>query len=107
LRDVAGMVRSFDYAAWAGLSEHIKRGNLARENWSQYQPWLRLWQESVSAAYLRAYRKTTENSGLLPRSEEEFFVMLPAFLLNKAIYEIGYELNNRPEWLRIPLLGLN
>jgi maltose alpha-D-glucosyltransferase/alpha-amylase len=106
LRDVAGMVRSFDYAAWAGLTEHVKRGNLARESWLKFQPWLRLWQEAVSASYLRAYRKTTEKSNLLPRSDEEFFAMLPAYLLQKAIYEVGYELNNRPEWLRIPLLGI-
>jgi len=106
LRDVAGMVRSFDYAAWAGLAAHLKRVGLENDSWRNFQPWLRLWQEAVSSVYLRAYRKTTEQSDLLPRSDEEFFVMLPAYLLHKAIYELGYELNNRPEWLRIPLLGI-
>jgi maltose alpha-D-glucosyltransferase/alpha-amylase len=106
LRDVAGMVRSFDYAAWAGLTAHLKRVGLNTESWPKFQPWLRLWQEAVSSVYLRAYRKTTEHSKLLPHSDKEFFVMLPAYLLHKAIYEVGYELNNRPEWLRIPLLGI-
>jgi maltose alpha-D-glucosyltransferase/alpha-amylase len=106
LRDVAGMVRSFDYAAWTGLDNYVKRGGLQNESRPKFQPWLRLWQEAVSSVYLHTYRKMTEKSDLLPLSDEELFVMLPAYLLHKALYEVGYELNNRPGWLRIPLLGI-
>ena len=106
LRDVAGMVRSFDYATWAGLDEHVNRGSLEPESRPQFDPWLRYWYQAVSSVYLRAYFKTMGQSEVLPRSEEELFTMLPAFLLNKAVYEVGYELNNRPAWLKIPLEGI-
>jgi maltose alpha-D-glucosyltransferase/alpha-amylase len=106
LRDVAGMVRSFDYAAWAGLDEHAKRGSLEPEQRPKFEPWLRLWYQVVSGVYLRAYFQTMGQTEILPRSDEELFVMLPAFLLNKALYELGYELNNRPAWLKIPLEGI-
>jgi maltose alpha-D-glucosyltransferase / alpha-amylase len=106
LRDVAGMVRSFDYAAWAGLDEHIKRGSLEHESRPKFDSWMRLWYQAVSAVYLRAYFNTMGQSEVLPRSEDELSVMMPAYLLNKALYEVGYELNNRPAWLHIPLLGI-
>ena len=73
---------------------------------SPFDPWLRYWYQAVSSVYLRAYFKTMGQSEVLPRSEEELFTMLPAFLLNKAVYEVGYELNNRPAWLKIPLEGI-
>jgi maltose alpha-D-glucosyltransferase/alpha-amylase len=106
LRDVAGMVRSFDYAAWAGLDEQIQRGSLERESQSKFEPWLRLWYQAASSVYLPAYFKTMGSSEVLPRSDEELSTMLPAYLLNKAVYEIGYELNNRPAWLQIPLKSI-
>ena len=106
LRDVAGMVRSFDYAAWAGLDEHIKRGSLEPERRHKFEPWQRLWQRAVGAVYLRAYRQTMGQTDVLPHSDEELLAMLPAYLLNKAVYEVGYELNNRPGWLIIPLAGI-
>jgi maltose alpha-D-glucosyltransferase/alpha-amylase len=106
LRDVAGMLRSFHYAAWAGLHEHIKRGSLEHESLPRFEPWLRLWHQAVGSIYLRAYLKTLGQSDVVPQTQEELLAMLPAYLLNKAVYEIGYELNNRPQWLRIPLQGI-
>ncbi|MCU0785232.1 MAG: maltose alpha-D-glucosyltransferase [Verrucomicrobia bacterium] len=106
LRDAAGMVRSFDYAAWAGLEEHVKRGSLETENLPKFVPWLRLWCRSVGSVYLRTYLNTMRQSDLLPRAEEELLAMLPAYLLNKAVYEVGYELVHRPAWLHIPLRGI-
>jgi len=67
---------------------------------------VRLWYQAVSSVYLRAYLKTMGQSEVVPQSDEELLVMLPAYLLNKAVYEIGYELNNRPAWSRIPLQGV-
>ena len=106
LRDVAGMVRSFHYAAWAGHHEHVKRGSLDQESLPKFEPWMRLWYQAVSSVYLRAYLKTMGPSEVVPQSPEELLSMLPAYLLNKAVYEMGYELNNRPAWLRIPLQGI-
>jgi maltose alpha-D-glucosyltransferase / alpha-amylase len=106
LRDVAGLVRSFDYAAWAGLDEHVKRGSLQPENRPKFEPWVRLWCQAANSAYLRAYFQTMGQTEILPHTDDELFAMLPAYLLNKAIYELGYELNNRPAWLKIPLEGI-
>ena len=106
LRDVAGMVRSFHYAAWAGLHEHVKRGSLEHESLPKFEPWMRLWYQAVSSVYLNVYRKTMGPSEVLPQFAEELLTMLPAYLLNKAVYELGYELNNRQAWLHIPLEGI-
>ena len=106
LRDVAGMVRSFHYGAWAGLHQHVQRGSLEHENLAKFEPWVRLWYQAVSSAYLRAYLKAMGSSQVLPQSDDELLVMLSAYLINKAVYEIGYELNNRPAWLSIPLQGI-
>jgi maltose alpha-D-glucosyltransferase/alpha-amylase len=106
LRDVAGMVRSFDYAAWAGLNQYLQRNRLGRDSLPNFEPWLRFWGQAVSSVFLRAYRQTLGESDIVPRSDADLAAMLPAYLLNKAVYEVGYELNNRPFWLRIPLLGI-
>ncbi|MGA4645530.1 maltose alpha-D-glucosyltransferase [Limisphaera sp. 4302-co] len=106
LRDVAGMLRSFDYAAWAGLEEHIQRGGLQPEQRPRYQPWVKFWVQTVSAVYLQAYLDQIQPAQLLPPSEEDLALMLEAYLLNKAVYELAYELNNRPDWIRIPLQGI-
>jgi maltose alpha-D-glucosyltransferase / alpha-amylase len=105
LRDVAGMVRSFDYAAWEGLARHVGRGRLRSEG-RKLEPWLRVWHRAASTSYLQAYFRTMGKSNLLPRSEEHRSALFDAFLLNKAVYELGYELNNRPDWLDIPLQGI-
>jgi len=56
--------------------------------------------------YLRAYRERAGVASFLPATEEELRMLLEAYLLEKAVYEVGYELNNRPDWLRIPLQGI-
>ena len=106
LRDVAGMLRSFHYASYAGLLQHIERGSLPLENIAAFEPWVRFWNHAVSAAFLRAYLPPLAQSGLLPKSEEELQTLLSIYTLNKAVYELGYELNNRPDWVKIPLQGI-
>lgn len=103
LKDVAGMLRSFSYAAYASLSGYTARhpGDVARlERWAQ------LWERSASAEFLRAYRQTVADSDLVPANTEDFRTLLDIFLLDKVLYEVGYELNSRPAWVRIPLLGI-
>jgi maltose alpha-D-glucosyltransferase/alpha-amylase len=68
--------------------------------------WGRYWQEWVSAAFLKAYLELTANCSFIPKNRDELALMLDAYLLDKAVYELGYELNNRPSWLGIPLDGI-
>jgi maltose alpha-D-glucosyltransferase/alpha-amylase len=103
LKDVAGMLRSFSYAGWAALLAYTAR---RPEGPGQLEPWERLWERSASAAFLRAYRAAMEGSRWLPSDPVISQTLLDAFLLDKALYEILYEMNNRPAWLRIPLEGV-
>jgi maltose alpha-D-glucosyltransferase/alpha-amylase len=106
LRDVAGMLRSFHYAAFATLLEESRAGQLGGRDFASMEPWARLWQEWTSWAFLKAYLKTAANSPLVPRDQGELEALLEAFMLDKAVYELGYELNNRPEWVTVPLHGI-
>jgi maltose alpha-D-glucosyltransferase/alpha-amylase len=103
LRDVAGMLRSFSYAAFAALTHYISRrpADLAR-----LEPWARLWESSVSAEFLRAWRETAAASPIIPAAREHCDALLDIYMLDKALYELMYELNNRPAWIRIPLHGI-
>ena len=103
LRDVAGMVRSFSYAALTGLgaATHTRPEDVER-----LAPWADVWEAQVSATFLRAYRGATHDVDFLPSDSGDFDVLLHAFVLDKAMYELGYELNNRPDWVHIPLSGL-
>jgi len=102
-KDVAGMVRSFHYAANTAL---LKEASVRPEDTSLLQPWANLWYHSVSGIFLKAYLDTVKNLPFLPDSREEVDIMLKAYLLEKAIYELGYELNSRPDWIIIPLRGI-
>jgi len=103
LRDVAGMIRSFHYAAYGGifLKPPDQSGDI---EYLQY--WADLWYFYISGVFLDSYLTTVQPGGLLPKDENDFTVLLETFLLEKAIYELGYELNNRPDWLRIPIRGI-
>jgi maltose alpha-D-glucosyltransferase/alpha-amylase len=106
LRDVAGMLRSFHYAAYSALLNQEASGAVRPEDIPALEPWARLWYLWVSAAFLKAYLAQAAQVPFLPQEREELQVMLDASLLEKAIYELGYELNNRPDWVRIPLQGI-
>ncbi|HEV2315948.1 MAG TPA: maltose alpha-D-glucosyltransferase [Candidatus Acidoferrales bacterium] len=103
LKDVAGMVRSFSYAAYASLIAYIARHP---GDFETLQPWAQLWERSVSAEFVRAYRQTLGKVDFVPASTEGFCTLLDTFLLEKVFYEVRYELNSRPTWLRIPLMGI-
>jgi maltose alpha-D-glucosyltransferase/alpha-amylase len=96
LRDVAGMLRSFDYAVHTALRPR-RKGDPALG---------KAWLEKVTATYLGAYYETAGAASFLPPDETGRKVLLEAFLLEKALYEVRYELNNRPTWVGIPLKGI-
>jgi maltose alpha-D-glucosyltransferase/alpha-amylase len=107
LKDVAGMIRSLSYAAYSGLDQfHAANPEFARGRSEKVTAWAVLWQNSTSSQFLRAYREAiAANPALLP-SAPQCQALLGAYLLEKALYELLYELNNRPTWLRIPLAGI-
>jgi maltose alpha-D-glucosyltransferase/alpha-amylase len=107
LRDVAGMLRSFHYAAYSGLFDfRERRGLVLEEELEAIDFWARFWHFWVSVIFLKAYMEVAINGKFLPESHEELRTLIDTYLLEKAIYEMGYELNNRPEWIKIPLRGI-
>ncbi|HET7466829.1 MAG TPA: maltose alpha-D-glucosyltransferase [Candidatus Dormibacteraeota bacterium] len=102
LRDVAGMLRSFHYAAQAAL----RTDGLTPELLARMQPWARFWVDSVSVAFLRSYLSTAGTASFVPQTPADLELQLTTMLLEKALYELRYELNMRPDWVRIPLRGI-
>jgi maltose alpha-D-glucosyltransferase/alpha-amylase len=103
MKDVAGMLRSFDYAMHAALL-HV--GPVATEIRAQLGGVGRQWQEETRTAFLEGYEKVAQTAGLVsPRGEGRG--LLELMLLEKVLYELKYELDNRPDWVRIPLGGLS
>jgi maltose alpha-D-glucosyltransferase/alpha-amylase len=104
LRDVAGMIRSFSYAAHSALAQFL----VVRESASEIdlRTWARLWENAASAEFLRAYRTTIAADPSLLPSPPGAQALFAAYALEKALYELLYELNNRPNWLRIPVAGI-
>jgi maltose alpha-D-glucosyltransferase/alpha-amylase len=103
--DVAGMLRSFYYASYASLL-HQQLDLHAEDVGTSLEPWIRFWYGWVSVAFLKSYLRIAESASFWPGTQSEFRVLLDAHLLEKAVYEIEYELNNRPDWVRIPIRGV-
>ncbi len=70
------------------------------------EPWARVWNVWISSTFLSSYLQHAQPGGFLPSNREELNVLLDVYLLEKALYELGYELNNRPDWVHIPLAGI-
>ena len=102
IMDVAGMLRSFHYAPYAALSRQ-QSNLLAEGDGGRLDPWVRFWSGWVSVVFLKAYLAIAGRASFWPGSQEEFQVLFDAHLLEKAVYEIRYELNNRPGWVKIPI----
>jgi len=106
LRDVAGMIRSFHYAAHGLLHDQVERGITSEKDRPLLERWADAWYTWVSCAFLRGYLKAVGDAPFVPRDRGDLRVLLDAFLLEKAVYEVGYELNHRPGWIPIPILGI-
>ncbi len=102
-RDVVGMIRSFHYKAYTTL---ITQAWIRPEDVPVLEPWADLWFKYASATFLRSYLDTAKGASFIPKNPEEIRILLDVFLLDKALYEIAYELNNRPEWVTVPLKGV-
>jgi maltose alpha-D-glucosyltransferase / alpha-amylase len=105
LKDIAGMLRSFSYAVYTAV-DRVLAGSENENDRERMTRWAERWQDAASAEFLWAYGDTAaRNGGLLPEPKAAQ-VLLEAYLLEKALYEVLYELNHRPEWLRIPICGI-
>jgi maltose alpha-D-glucosyltransferase/alpha-amylase len=101
LRDVAGMVRSFSYAAGAALGRTVE----SPEAEAKLAPLAADWENEARNAFLTSYDETARRAGIYA-SESDLRALLAMFELEKALYELRYELNNRPDWVRWPLAGI-
>jgi maltose alpha-D-glucosyltransferase/alpha-amylase len=103
VKDVAGMIRSFSYAAYAGLFNHAARRTA---DFERLVSCARVWERRTASAFLESYVETARVSSFLPSAPGDLERLLELFLLEKTFYELRYELNNRPSWVRVPLQSL-
>jgi maltose alpha-D-glucosyltransferase / alpha-amylase len=106
LRDVAGMLRSFSYAVFAARAAQNERTPMTPVDSARMMAWARSWQTWSSWAFLKGYTAAAGDAPFMPKSDDEMRVLLNAFQMEKAVYEVGYELNNRPNWLPVPIAGI-
>ncbi len=108
LRDLAGLLRSLQYATAATLVDQRARGLATPDHTSEetLSAWLDWWLAWCSAALIAGYLEIAEGQPFLPADPDHTRTLLDAFLIEKAVYELGYELNNRPDWVGIPVDGI-
>jgi trehalose synthase-fused probable maltokinase len=102
-RDVAGMLRSYDYAAFAAAFERAAPGS---GDWGRLEPLAGRWQDALREGFLQGWMQGVRGAGFVPSDPQSLHALLQFFELDKAIYELQYELDHRPDWLRIPLQGI-
>lgn len=102
-KDVAGMIRSFHYAAYGQI---VLNKNYREEDIELLEKWARQWFHYIRLIFLTAYLKETKGQNFVPSDPKSMKLLLRNYTLEKAIYEVGYEMNARPEWLRIPIRGV-
>jgi maltose alpha-D-glucosyltransferase/alpha-amylase len=103
LRDVAGMLRSFDYAIRSAV---MSLGAERAEQLETLEPWVRLWEEQTRRGFLEGYAAGARGAASYPEDEKNARALVELFTLEKALYEIRYELDNRPNWVGIPVRGV-
>jgi maltose alpha-D-glucosyltransferase/alpha-amylase len=106
LRDIAGMLRSYHYASHAAQYGQAPGTIVQREPFEGLDRWMHIWYLWNSATFLNSYLNGVRDAAILPDDPEQLRILLEAYVLDKAVYELGYELNNRPEWVRIPIEGM-
>lgn len=106
LQDIAGMLRSFHYAARSASVAAQERLARSHQPGGHVDKLATQWRALASSEFVRFYRLTAGDARFLPSIPDQFASLLRVHVLEKAIYELGYELNNRPSWVAIPLEGI-
>jgi len=101
------MLRSFHYAAFAPLLMSSDASAAVGRDVEELGAWAEVWNAAVANRFLASYGQTAGSAEYLPETREETQILLELHLLEKAVYELGYELNNRPSWVGIPLQGIS
>jgi maltose alpha-D-glucosyltransferase/alpha-amylase len=107
LQDVAGMLRSFHYAAFSFRLAALDEMTATEMKNHDVQMWAESWYKCVADRFLGAYFEKVAGACFIPVKPDELSDLLQLHMLEKAVYELGYELNNRPAWIAIPLLGIS
>ena len=102
-RDVAGLCRSIDYSTTAAYERAL---HSAPDESGRLAAALGVWRDRSSATFVDAYREAMTDRRLWPQAADESARLLDFFLIEKALYEIEYELSHRPQWVRVPLAGI-
>jgi len=105
LVDVAGMLRSFDYATSIAADTVRQRQNVVDPS-SELEPWAELWRAWVSRVFQKSYYQATRSTFLLPSRPDERDMLVDLFVLEKSLYELGYEIDNRPHMVHVPARGI-
>jgi trehalose synthase-fused probable maltokinase len=103
LKDVAGMLRSFNYVAVAALFERAEPGS---ETWERLEPWADCWETLARERFLTGYLTRAHEGRFLPGDRDALIALLSAYEIEKALYEVAYEEAHRPGWVRIPVRGI-
>jgi maltose alpha-D-glucosyltransferase / alpha-amylase len=106
LADVAGMIRSFHYAAFGVLAMPLPGAQIRPEDRELLEPWAHVFYQTTANAFLNSYLATAESAPFLTGNLDQLRTLLDIQLVEKALYELLYELNNRPSWTELPLRGL-
>jgi maltose alpha-D-glucosyltransferase/alpha-amylase len=107
LQDVAGMLRSFHYAAFSFQLAPLDEMTASEMGNYDVRTWAEAWYACVADRFLGAYFGNVGAACFIPANHDELSALLRLHLLEKAVYELGYELNNRPAWIAIPLAGIS
>jgi maltose alpha-D-glucosyltransferase/alpha-amylase len=106
MADIAGMLRSFHYAAFGVLAMPLPGAQIRPEDREPLEPWANVFYQVTTQAFLSAYLASAEGAPFLAVDPEQLGTLLEIQLVEKALYELLYELNNRPSWAELPLRGL-
>ena len=109
LRDVAGLLRSLDYAAYAGYYDFLEKSETAHEARAVPDSWVLIWEDLARAAFVKGYREAiSRHTGprFAPADLSDFEQIVRVFEVEKGFYELRYEFNSRPDWIPIPARGL-
>jgi maltose alpha-D-glucosyltransferase/alpha-amylase len=104
LKDVAGMLRSFSYAAYAALQNYMSR---RPDQESRLANGSSFWVNAMSSSFLGSYSGRARSAAFLPKSAVDLNNLIDLYVLEKALYELRYEINNRPAWIAVPLRAIN
>jgi maltose alpha-D-glucosyltransferase/alpha-amylase len=106
LADVAGLVRSFDYAGRMAVQRAVERGRIGDSELPAVDAWRRRWTDAVAARLLDSYVSAIDDAGLIPAAAADRRLLLDVYTLVKAMYEVRYELSNRPDWVGWPIAAI-